>query len=467
MTTIVEYICDKLNITYSDLSNILSGEIKNYTPHTVKTKRKTRIVYQPSEFLRKLQKMVVDKVFSQYPVSSYSTAYEPGCSVLINAKKHQKSKFLAKYDVKDFFGSIKFWHFGLLLGDKYSNHEITLLWKICSLNDSLPIGAYSSSFIVNRIMYGFDNEIGKRFKGVRYSRYADDMVFSSDSELPADLPAELKLELRQIRFELNDKKTRHYSDKTPKRITGVTVTPDNKLTVGKKYKLAIKKQLYDYITKRKGNKRKIMGRLRYIKFIEPAYYEMLVDKYRLNNNLITGTGKPFGNKAREEYKPKFVRNNNLDLSQNPGQKQNKRQSKLIVFLAVFFAIILTGFLILYVVNFINKEGNNQLNIREDELTTLNYSKYITLSRDYATGYDYTEFRINIINKSEFLIKDIVIDLFIINGNSIVFMDTIYFDIFGAVPKKSDTFRLDSAHPNFSEYEFQYASVKGTITTLSK
>lgn len=277
--SVADIICEDTGLRLEQLNEYLSRGEKNYTPHKLTVKNKTRTVYEPEPKLRDIQILAVKKILKKYPVSPHTTAYEKGCSIFKNAARHRKNGYLAHYDISDFFGSIKYRHFEDLLSKDYETQDIKLLWLICSLNDGLPLGAYSSPFAANRVMRAFDIAIAKTLKKTEYTRYADDMVFSSKRPLSERLESEVKDGLYKLKMSLNAKKTFTYTPKSPKKVTGVIINHDGALTVGKKFKQALKKKLYKLTVKKKGNRQKIMGRLAFLKSIEPGYYNKLLKKY--------------------------------------------------------------------------------------------------------------------------------------------------------------------------------------------
>lgn len=281
---ITSILCKSIGMDLRQLTGFLEKGKKNYTAHKIRTKHKYRIVYQANDTLRKLQELAVETVFILYPVSKFSTAYEKGCSALKNAKTHAKARYLAHYDIKSFFQNIKMSHVQNLLQNDYDQREIELLWRICSLDGCLPMGACSSPFICNRVMYSFDNTMGKLFSKLTYTRYADDLVFSSKKSFTEKLEDFVQQELLKMDLELNSKKSYYYSEKSPKKVTGVIINCDNTLSVGKRYKKKVKKILYEYGKKggRVYSKHEVLGHLNYIKFIEPKYHKKLIKKYRIN-----------------------------------------------------------------------------------------------------------------------------------------------------------------------------------------
>lgn len=63
-----------------------------------------------------------------------------------------------------------------------------------------------------------------------------------------------------------------------KQVNGVLVDNGN-LSLGTSYKKLLKQQVYNLLTKKTGNFRKIAGKLAYLKEIEPQYALVIMRKY--------------------------------------------------------------------------------------------------------------------------------------------------------------------------------------------
>lgn len=105
-------------------------------------------------------------------------------------KEHTGSKHFLRIDIADFFPSINSKiikkEFGLFL--KCNSKEDTelvldLICDIVTLDDRLPQGAATSPMVSNIVMSRIDQRILKYCQvfNIKYTRYADDMLFSSDS----------------------------------------------------------------------------------------------------------------------------------------------------------------------------------------------------------------------------------------------------------------------------------------------
>src|SRR5579862_9563468 len=107
-----------------------------------------------------------------------------GRDIKLNAIPHVSQNHVLNIDLENFFGSINFARvYGLLAKPPYSfNKKIAAaIAKACTLEDALPQGAPTSPIISNLICAKMDAELARfaRRRGCNYSRYADDLTFST------------------------------------------------------------------------------------------------------------------------------------------------------------------------------------------------------------------------------------------------------------------------------------------------
>jgi len=121
-------------------------------------------------------------------------------------------------------------------------------------------------------------------RGVRYSRYADDLYFSANEKgvLPgiekaakraieaADLPSGLRV---------NEAKARHSSKKSRQAITGIVLTPDGRVSAGRPLKRKIRSLIFRFETLDPQQRGHLAGLLGYLESAEPASLNSLVIKY--------------------------------------------------------------------------------------------------------------------------------------------------------------------------------------------
>lgn len=107
-------------------------------------------------------------------------------SIISNAFKHKKRRFVFNIDIKDFFPSINFGRVrGIFIADRnFALHPTvaTVLAQIACHDNSLPQGSPCSPVISNLVARILDIRLCKLAaeNGCTYSRYADDITFSTN-----------------------------------------------------------------------------------------------------------------------------------------------------------------------------------------------------------------------------------------------------------------------------------------------
>jgi RNA-directed DNA polymerase len=115
-------------------------------------------------------------------------------SIITNARQHRNRKWVFNIDLEDFFPSI---NFGRVRGFFIRNHDFelnekvaTVLAQIACHNNSLPQGSPCSPVISNLVAHPLDMRLVKLAQsvGCTYSRYADDLTFStSKKQVPVEI----------------------------------------------------------------------------------------------------------------------------------------------------------------------------------------------------------------------------------------------------------------------------------------
>lgn len=288
---IVEKISDDLKLDLSYLSRIAQRSSYYYKDYKIPKKNGgERPVSQPSPELKTLQYWVVHNIFEKIPVSKAAYAYKKGDSIKKHAEFHCKSRFILHADICNFFPSIHSKHLSEILKcnkDIFDslgldlNSSIQDINKICFRRDSLCIGAVSSPVISNIIMYSFDNALIEYCKEHQYiySRYADDIYISSNNYINKEVISFLCDELHKYGFILNRSKTRFYSPKYKRKVTGLILGNNSQVSIGTERRIEIKKMIYNKLVNGVGDSEKILGYLAYLKDIEPNTYNNLIIKY--------------------------------------------------------------------------------------------------------------------------------------------------------------------------------------------
>ena len=230
---------------------ILSNNIeRNYKKYEIPKKDGSkRVIYEPSYFLKCIQKRILNNVLEGFKVSKYATAYVKGKSIKDNALPHLGKKILLKLDIKDFFNSISFMdvYNRCFLEEYFPKSVRILLTYLCTYNEFLPQGAPTSSYISNLIMRDFDEKI-RGFceeNNINYTRYSDDMTFSGDFDVKKVI-YKVKDELKKFGMLLNYDKIRVIYSNNSQTVTGICV--NEKAQVLRKKRKKIRQEVY-YIKK--------------------------------------------------------------------------------------------------------------------------------------------------------------------------------------------------------------------------
>ena len=302
-----------------------------------------RVIYAPKKELKFLQKKLSNVLWKCYlesiesksknknfktPVLSH--AFEKGKSIITNSQMHRNKKYILNIDLKNFFDSFNFGRVrGFFIKDRdfaVSPEIATVIAQIACYQGKLPQGAPSSPIITNLITRILDYRIVKIAKKYRftYSRYADDMTFSTNRELNSNkLRASKELdnfltELEEViissGFEINPKKTRLSNNMQRQEVTGLVV--NKKINVKREYiknTRAMAFQLYKdgtfEIGKKPGTINQLTGRFAFIFQIDQYNNYLLYKKSLIQNNLDSQKyllGRNSSKKSESKYFWKYI-----------------------------------------------------------------------------------------------------------------------------------------------------------------
>lgn len=188
-------------------------------------------------------------------------------SIITNAKEHRNRRYVFNVDLTDFFGSINFGRVrGFLLKDRsflLHTDVATVLAQIACHENALPQGSPCSPVISNLIGHVLDIHLVRLASqnGCIYSRYADDLTFStSKPDFPACIAKrtagdehmwspgqELARLVRKSGFEINPYKTRMQYRDSRQEVTGLVV--NRKVNVRSEYRQTVRAMVHRLLTK--------------------------------------------------------------------------------------------------------------------------------------------------------------------------------------------------------------------------
>ena len=296
-------------------------------PKTVPNRYKTFHIRKKSGGLREINApcyqlgvllYILNTVFKAVYTPSESTmGFTEERSVVTNAQIHIGHHYVFNIDLENFFPSIpqaRVWARIQLPPFNLPKEVANVVAGLCCHTNAdmsrnvLPQGAATSPLLTNAICDTLDRRmrgVAKRF-GLHYSRYADDMTFSSMHNVyqeGSDFRNEIKRLIEEQGFKMNEKKTRLLRDGVRQEVTGLTV--NQRVNVTRKYVHDIRWILhcwekdgygkayalfYDYYKRTKGYIKKgepvmenvIGGKLNYMRMVKGennTTYRKLLDRF--------------------------------------------------------------------------------------------------------------------------------------------------------------------------------------------
>jgi len=224
-------------------------------------------------------------------------AYKKKTGIRDNVERHVKNKYILKMDFTNYFPSIKpndliahiQRHLDLDLGEEDVDTLSRLFFydKNRTKELSLSIGAPTSPEISNTIMYDFDVQTYEACmkNDIVYTRYADDLTLSTNTKnILFNYPNVVSKILQELSYpvlSLNSEKTVFLSPSGNRHITGLVLTNEGEISLGRKKKRYIRSLLYQYSRGMLEEEQVsyLRGYLSFCSDIEPQFVSRLKDKY--------------------------------------------------------------------------------------------------------------------------------------------------------------------------------------------
>lgn len=294
-------LCTKLNLSTSELMEFISNAPISYKVYSIPKKNGgRRTIAHPAKKLKKTQRELLSLLEKDLQIHQSAFAYIKGKNIINNAELHKNNKYLLKLDFYDFFNSISniiFTNYLDKIGLSLSELDKKLVSHIFFWNPNnkdkthkkliLSVGSPSSPMISNAIMYFFDSEINTHCSSMSivYTRYADDLSISgNDKDKLKDVIQFIRTRLYDLfngKIILNDLKTILISPGYNKFVTGITLTSQGGLSIGRKRKRYIFGLIYKYIKNelQEDSILHIKGMISFSYLVEPSFISRLELKY--------------------------------------------------------------------------------------------------------------------------------------------------------------------------------------------
>jgi retron-type reverse transcriptase len=264
-----------------------------------------RIINSPNKKLKLLQRRLAILLYDCYDeiaknrkeTIKLSHGFRRKCSIFTNSRNHCKKRYVFNIDLKDFFPSINFGRVrGYFINDnnfRLNEKIATIIAQIACFENQLPQGSPVSPIISNLIGNILDVKLLKLSKEVKcyYSRYADDLTFSTNNkQFPNSIAFEndahwiigekLKTIIEDSGFKINETKlTMQYKNS---RQTCVGLVINKKVNVKQEYYRKIRAMCNNlfrnntfYINKddNKYSIAQLEGMLNFVYWIKKHYYK--------------------------------------------------------------------------------------------------------------------------------------------------------------------------------------------------
>lgn len=231
-------LCNLFNVEALDL-HALAAKPAYESFYVLKKNGEQRLIENPVPDLKSFQRKLNDALQAVYHFNKTDVAYGflTACAddpewlrpnIVNNARQHLGQPWMLNMDIEDFFHFVTAervaWVF-LSKPFQFDDDLAKLLMLLTTYNGRLPMGAPTSPILSNFGARLLDEDLKAlaRSKQWIYSRYADDMSFSSRREITEDDIQLLRDYYRAHGFEPNEKKLKLMGPKDVHSVTGIVI----------------------------------------------------------------------------------------------------------------------------------------------------------------------------------------------------------------------------------------------------
>lgn len=290
----IEELASLIHISPSRLEILVHKSSRFYKRYSIpKRNGGDRHIFQPSSELKAIQAWILRNILDKLSPSDEATAFIRGKSLVENVKPHQNNRYFVCIDLEDFFPSIdidKVYNLFQIIG--YHKLAALILTSLCSCSYILPQGAVTSPSLSNLVTASLDRRLSgfSSRRNIVYTRYADDMTFSSNNRNVLNKSVEFFLKIiKSEGFEPNNEKLRVMGPRIKCTITGLVKNSSSpSFGIGKKKKRKMRAIMHNAVTGRNvdpkySSTESIEGWLNFLLSVDDLSY-MQMKKYWDNLN---------------------------------------------------------------------------------------------------------------------------------------------------------------------------------------
>jgi len=256
----IEELAAAMNLTVGKLRFLSFSRKTSDVTHYISFKlpKKTgghRLISAPMPDLKAAQIWILENILNRVAVHDAAHGFVSGKNIVSNARVHTGAKTVVNFDLENFFPSINYRRVkGIFRALGYAEAIATVFALLTTAPETeeieidgktyfvatserfLPQGSPASPMISNIAARRLDKSlstIAEKF-GFRYTRYADDLTFSTDAETSetGKMMAQIRFVVEKQGFKTNENKTRILRRGRQQEVTGIVV--NDKLSIDRK-----------------------------------------------------------------------------------------------------------------------------------------------------------------------------------------------------------------------------------------
>ena len=229
-------LADLLDMPIQGLKSI-ADHPKYYTFHVLKKNGKKRLIEDPNDPLQDIQAILNNYLQAIYWLQRSEGAYgfiivpkgdDHPRNIENNARQHLRQGWLLNADLEDFFHKVTrkqvldLWQVAPF---NFPRDLAVLLMQLTTYHGRLPMGAPTSPVLSNLAFQKIDKLLNQhaRKKGWRYTRFVDDMSFSSKEPITWNHYGPLQRMLEKAGFPFNPAKAKIFGPYDEKQVTGLVL----------------------------------------------------------------------------------------------------------------------------------------------------------------------------------------------------------------------------------------------------
>ena len=217
------HLVDMNELTFRKCLRLVPLSYKNIT--IPKKNGGQRIISVPKDDLKRIQRVILDKIFSKIKLPACAYGFSKGKTIIENANYHAKSESLLNLDIQNFFPSVHFEKVKQIFRDMGFDETISdILCQLTTFEHKLPQGAPTSPFIASFALNNLDYRLLDlaRKNYISYSRYFDDLCFSGGKRV-AVLEKDISKIISQEGYKVKRKKRQYFTKGETKEVNGISI----------------------------------------------------------------------------------------------------------------------------------------------------------------------------------------------------------------------------------------------------